>query len=132
MEDPDDSKDPRLCGIFRRRPSKRSATKAEDVAMMRNKIDHLHGMMRTSLQTSEKLRKRLAMISRYYEGIICKLQEQLVEIKAEKTKMKADMDAKVSSLDHEKRMAIFQLESQLYKRDDETRLLTAKLDNTVS
>lgn len=133
MDDPDDSsKDPRLCGIFRRRPSKRSAAKVEDVLIMRTKIDQLHSMMRTSLQTSEKLRKRLAMISRYYEGIICKLQEQLVEIKTEKTRLRTDMDAKVSSLDHEARVTILQLESQLRKRDDEIRLLTAKLESTSS
>lgn len=134
MDDPEDAnKDPRICGMFRRRQSKRTtAAKADDVAVMRNKIDQLHSMMRTSLQTSEKLRKRLAMISRYYEGVICKLQEQMVEIKTEKTKLRADMDSKVSCLDHEKRVSVLQLESQLRKREDEIRLLTAKLASTSS
>jgi superfamily I DNA and RNA helicase len=118
----------RMCGLFRRRQQKRPLTNAKDVAIMRDKIDQLHMMMRASLETSEKLRKRLAMISRYYEGIIKKLQEQMVEIKTEKARLKAEIDSKISAMDHEQRTAIMQLENKLRQRDEEIRILTEKLN----
>lgn len=131
LETEDANKDHRICGLFRRRPSKRAAAKAKDIIIMRCKIDQLHTMMRASLETSEKLRKRLALISRYYEGIIKKLQEQMVEIKTEKSRLRADMDARVSIIDHEKRIAVFHLESKLRQRDDEIRALKAIIAGTT-
>ena len=94
---------------------------------MGEQIDQLHTMMKVSLQTSEKLRKRLSIISRYYEGIIKKLQQQMVEVKTEYSKRKADMDSKMAILDHEKRVAVLHLESQLQQRDSEIRALKEKL-----
>jgi hypothetical protein len=117
----------RRCGLFRRRSSKQSLTNAKEVISMGEQIDQLHTMMKISLQTSEKLRKRLSIISRYYEGIIKKLQQQMVEVKTEYSKRKADMDSKMAILDHEKRVAVLQLESQLQQRDGEIRALKEKL-----
>ena len=117
----------RRCGLFRRRSSKQSLTNAKEVISMGEQIDQLHTMMKISLQTSEKLRKRLSIISRYYEGIIKKLQQQMVEVKTEYSKRKADMDSKMAILDHEKRVAVLHLESQLQQRDSEIRALKEKL-----
>jgi len=80
-------------------------------------------MMKTSLSTSEKLRKRLAMISRYYEGIIRKLQEQVVETKKERKSIEVQLANQISTIDHEKRVSIMQLEVKLRRKDEEiTRL----------
>ena len=117
----------RRCGLFRRRNSKQSLTNAKEVISMGEQIDQLHVMMKVSLQTSEKLRKRLAIISRYYEGIIRKLQQQMVEVKTEYSKRKANMDSKMAQLDHEKRVAVLHLERQLQQRDGEIRALKEKL-----
>lgn len=125
-EDEDVGKENRMCGLFRRRQLKRSAGRAKDVAIMRSKIDELHEMMKASLETSEKLRKRLAMISRYYEGIVKKLQEQVVEIKTEKSKLKADCNSKISTIEHEKRVAIIHLENKVHAREREIQVLLKK------
>mmetsp|Transcript_63342 Transcript_63342/g.182251 ORF Transcript_63342/g.182251 Transcript_63342/m.182251 type:complete len:589 (-) Transcript_63342:28-1794(-) len=123
LEHDTESEKRRMCGIFRRRPHQRSTSKGQEVAAMREKIDELHAMMKTSLETSEKLRKRLAMISRYYEGIIKKMQRQIVEAKTERTRIKSDADAKVSTMDHEKRTAIMCMEDRLRCQEEEIRLL---------
>ena len=97
---------------------------------MRSKIDQLHTMMEVSLETSEKLRKRLAMISRYYDGIIGKLQRQVIEIKAEKAELKANFNSKISAVDHEKRIAIMHLENKLRERERQTTGRGIKVDVT--
>jgi hypothetical protein len=127
-EDEDTGNENRMCGLFRRRQQNRSIAKAKDVTAMRSKIDQLHMMMRTSLETSEKLRKRLAMISGYYEGIILKLQEQVIEAKTEKSKIKADCNSKVSAIDYEKRIASIHLENKLRESERELHELRKKVD----
>lgn len=117
----------RMCGLFRRRSSKRSIARAQEVATMRKKIDQLHTMMTASLETSEKLRKRLAMISRYYEGIIKKAQQQMIEIKTEKSKMKTDFESKLALLDHSKRVVVKDLEMQLQQRNEEIKRLKEQI-----
>lgn len=125
-----DGKENRMCGLFRRRSFRRGSHKSKDIAIMRGQIDQLHTMMKDSLETSEKLRKRLAMISRYYEGIIRRFQEQMAEAKAEKARIKADLDAKISTLDHDRRVTIVQLESKLRQRDNELTRLKRQIDKT--
>jgi hypothetical protein len=115
-----EGKENRMCGIFRRRNSRRlSSFKANDIEIMRQQIGQLHTMMKTSLSTSEKLRKRLAMISRYYEGIIRKLQEQVVETKTERKRMEVQLANQISTIDHEKRVTMMQLEMKLRRKDEE-------------
>jgi uncharacterized coiled-coil DUF342 family protein len=99
---------------------------------MRDQLDQLHAMMKTSLSTSEKLRKRLAMISRYYEGIIQKLQEQAAEVKAGKKRMELDLVNKISTIDHEKRVTVIQLESKLRQRDEEVARLRREINDHCS
>jgi hypothetical protein len=84
-------------------------------------------MMKASLATSEKLRKRLAMISRYYEGIIRKFQEQVTEMKAEKKRIEMDLANRIATIDHEKRVTIIQLESKLRKREEQVARLRRKI-----
>jgi len=128
LNDDDHSTDSkRRCFLFRKRSSKRSHTSAKEVAAMRQQIDHLHVMMTASLETSEKLRQRLALISRYYEGIIATLQQQMVEAKTENSRRKAEMDSKTAILDHDKRVAVLSLETQLQQRDREIAVLKEKI-----
>jgi hypothetical protein len=96
-----------------------SSTNRNEIEMMRQQIAQLHTMMKSSLSTSEKLRKRLAMISHYYEGIIHKLQEQVEESKSERTRMEVQLAHKISTIDHEKSLAIMQLEMNLHRKDEE-------------
>ena len=64
--------------------------------MMRNQIKQLQELMKTSLSSSEKLRKRIATISRYYEGVIGQLQSQVAEVKAEKCKKETELKNQLS------------------------------------
>ena len=115
-----EEKEPRICGIFRRRHHhRRSSSKEQDIALMREQIDQMQEMMKSSLTASEKLRKRLAMISRYYESIIQKNQEKMAHMKNEKRRMESDLINQISSIDHEKRVAIIKLESKLRQKDEE-------------
>lgn len=94
---------------------------------MRQQISSMHEMMKSSLSTSEKLRKRLAMISRYYEGIIRKFQEQVAEMKVDKRKMEVDLVNRISTIDNKKGFIIIQLESKLRKREEEVARLKRKI-----
>jgi hypothetical protein len=86
---------------------------------MREQIDQMQEMMKSSLTASEKLRKRLAMISRYYESIIQKNQEKMAHMKSEKRRMEGDLINQISSIDHAKRVAIIKLESKLRQKEEE-------------
>jgi hypothetical protein len=127
--DPDDDAvdGTRRCGLFRRRSSRRSIVRAEEVLAMKEKIDQLHTMMEASLEAAEKLRKRLGMITRYYEDMMTKMQHQIVEVKSENSRRKTDMDSKMALLDHEKRIAILNLETRLQLRDSEIDALKEQL-----
>jgi hypothetical protein len=125
--DETEEKENRMCGIFRRKQQRQSSSRNNDITIMRQQIDQMHAMMKTSLATSEKLRKRLAMISRYYEGIIRKFQEQVTETKAEKKRIEVDLASRISTIDHEKRVTIIQLESKLRKREEEVARLRRKI-----
>ena len=126
--DANDSSQNRRCSLFRRSSSRRrNASDKNDIEIMRKQISQLHKMMKTSLSTSEKLRKRLAMISRYYEGIIRKLQEQVVETKTEKKSMEVQLASQISAIDHEKRVMIMQLELNLQRKEDEIERLRGEI-----
>jgi hypothetical protein len=81
----------KMCGIFRRRSKQSQNSKHSNIQMLRNQIKQLQELMETSLSSSEKLRKRIATISRYYEGVIGQLQTQVAEIKADKWRNESDL-----------------------------------------
>jgi hypothetical protein len=111
----------RICGMLLRklRPSQKDG----DIAVMRQQIDSLHDMMKTSMTTSEKLRKRLAMISGYYESIIQKLQQKNAHIKTEKSRMEVDLVNQISTMDHEKRAVVIKLQRKLRELEEELAML---------
>jgi len=107
----------RRCRLFpKRSSSKRSRTSTKEVAVMRQQIDDLHVMITaSSLETSERLRQRLALTSRYYyEGVIATPQQpRVVEAKTESNRRRAEMDSMRVILEHEKRVTVRSLETQL-------------------
>jgi hypothetical protein len=94
-----DEGETKMCGIFKRRAKHIACSKDSNVMLMKNQIEQLQEMMKTSLASSEKLRKRIATISRYYEGVISKLQEQNAEIKADKAQNETDMRNELCTAD---------------------------------
>ncbi|KAG7347001.1 hypothetical protein IV203_006070 [Nitzschia inconspicua] len=85
-----------MCGIFRRRSKQAQQEKDSQILMMKNQINQLQELMKTSLSASEKLRKRIATISRYYEGVIGQLQAQVTELKAEKCRNEIQLKNELS------------------------------------
>ena len=119
----------KMCGIGLLRPlcrsSKRSASNARnaDIAMLKKQISNLHEMMRTSLDASEKLRGRIATISRYYEGVIGKLQEDLVECKVSKNRMEVELRSQLSQADLDRKMSLTQKDEAIRRKNEEISIL---------
>jgi hypothetical protein len=115
----------RRCGMLFRRRSKQQSFSREDVSLLKQQISQLHEMMKTSLAASEKLRNRLKVISRYYEGVISKLQTKVAEVKAEKSRTQVDLTNMVSQVDLERRLEKSKFEDELHRKDEEIAILKA-------
>lgn len=118
--------DNKICGMFRRR-SKQSFSR-DNESVMKYQITKLHEMMKTSLAASEKLRKRIATVSKYYESVISKLQSQVVEIKTEKSRTAVDLTNRLSEADLRTRMIVSKLEFELRRKDEVISRLKARAD----
>ena len=75
--------------------------------------------MEVSVSTSEKLRKKISIISRYYESIVRKLQEKNAKLKADKKRTEIDLINQVASVEHERRTAIAMLERRIRYKDQQ-------------
>jgi hypothetical protein len=115
----------KICSLLLCGGSKRlaSAARNADVAMLKGQISNLHEMVRTSLDSSEKLRKRVATISKYYEGVIGKLQEQVVECKMEKNRMEIDLRNQLSQVDLDRRMVLKEKNAEIRRKNEEISIL---------
>jgi len=116
----------KICGMFRRR-TKQSFSR-DNESVMKYQITKLHEMMKTSLAASEKLRKRIATVSKYYESVISKLQSQIVDIKTEKSRTTVDLTNKLSEADLKTRMIVSKLEFELRRKDEEISRLKGGAD----
>ena len=123
----DDEGNNKLCGMFRRR-SKRQSFSRDSESVMKYQISQLHEMMKTSMAASEKLRKRIATISRYYESVISKIQTQVVEIKTEKSRTEVGLTNRLSEADLERRMIVSKFECELRRKDEEIARLKVGAD----
>ena len=118
----------RRCGKLFRRRSKQQSFSREDVSLLKQQISQLHEMMKISLAGSEKLRNKLKVISRYYEGVISKLQTKVAEVKAEKSRIQVDLTNMVSQVDLERRLEKSKFEYELHRKDKEIARLMAGED----
>lgn len=124
----EEEKENRRCGILFRRRSKRQSFSREDVSIMKHQIESLHGLMKTSLGTSEKLRKRISTVTRYYEGVISKLHKKIADVKAEKSRTEVHLTNRISQLDLERRLVTSRFEHELTRKDREIARLKAERD----
>jgi hypothetical protein len=72
------------------------------------------------------LRKRLAMISRYYENLVRRLQDNMAELKSDRARMETDLVNQISSIDMAGQMAIEALEIELMKKGSDIEELKAQ------
>ena len=73
---------------------------------LQTQVEELSQRLRTSVEGSEDLRKRLAMISRYYETTVERLSENIVSLKKEQAAMQGDLTKQIRSIDRERLVAI--------------------------
>lgn len=69
-------------------------------------VEELAQRLRTSVEGSDDLRKRLAMISKYYEGTVHRLSENIVSLKKEQASMQGDLTKQIKNIDRERLVAI--------------------------
>ena len=104
----------------------------EILALRRREISRLQGLMKSSMDTSDNLRKRIMIISRYYESVIGKLQEKSSRLKVEKERMEVSLTNRISTIDHEMRKTILNLKVALQQRDEEIATLKEYNENNAN
>lgn len=82
-------------------------------------IDELQQRLKSSMETAEELRRRLAMVSRYYENVVRQLHSRLVETKTNLRKIEGDLVAQIASVDSAKKRAVSILEARLREKEAE-------------
>jgi hypothetical protein len=114
-------KENRMGGLFKRKPQQSLPlySYAVDVATMRQEIERLQERMKSSVLTAGHLRKRLATVSRYYEGVLRKVEERMASMKIANERMEIDLLNQISTIYHEKRVTVVKFESTLRQREDE-------------
>lgn len=93
-------------------------------------MEHMSHRMHSAIATSEELRRRLAMLNRYYESSICKLQEEVVDAKASRDQVEFDLSRQIANIDRERRQALEKVESAA-KRRKERKGSKKKVDSGV-
>ena len=66
------------------------------------------------------------MISRYYENLVRRLQETMVDLKSDRASMETDLVNQISSIDMASQMAIEALETELQKKGSDIEELKAQ------
>ena len=69
-------------------------------------MEQMGHRMHAAIATSEELRRRLAVLNRYYEGTIRQLHTQLVEAKTDRDQVEFDLTRQISIMDRERREAL--------------------------
>ncbi|CAB9502921.1 expressed unknown protein [Seminavis robusta] len=104
-----------ISAIFRRRKgNKKESVKRPSCAekarenrdSLQTQVDELAQRLKNSVEGSEELRLRLAMISRYYECTVHRLHENIVSLKKEQAAMKVGLTKQIKSIDRERLLAI--------------------------
>jgi len=121
-------KENRRCGLSFRRRSKHQSFSREGVRLLEQQIARLNENTKTSLVTSEKLRKKLTTITRYYEGVISKLGAKVAEAKMEKSRTEVRLAHTISQADVERRLFISKFEKEIQRKQKEIERLKAEGD----
>lgn len=74
---------------------------------------------RTSLDTSEELRKRVAVLSAYYENVVERMQANLNEVQLEKNRMATDLATQIVRLDEAHRRTVEDMERRFKQKEKE-------------
>ena len=105
-----------MCGIFRRR---RRVSRESGIAIMQQRVDRLDHMVKYSMETSDMLRKRLAEIGSYYDGVLQRLQDKMRQLRIENENLSTNIANQAFTVDYEKPAAMLQLQSMLEQKEME-------------
>ena len=97
-------------GIFRKK--RRSDCRDEN-------IRELGRLLRTSLDTNEELRRRIAMLSAYYENVVERMQDNLNEAHTERQRVATDLAKQIVEMDKKNRRHAEDLERRLRQKERE-------------
>ena len=86
-------------------------------------MDDVSQRLAVSLETSEELRRRLAMLSRYYENLVRKLQKELAETRADKDQLEYDLVNQIARIDRAKIRSEEELKEQLQLVQQQVQIL---------
>ena len=73
----------------------------------------------TSLDTNDELRKRIAMLSAYYENVVERMQRNLNEAHTERQRIATDLAKQIYSMDKEHRRTVEDLQRRLRQKERE-------------
>lgn len=82
-------------------------------------VEELHHRLKASMETAEELRRRLAMVSCYYETTIRRLQSRLMATKFDQANMEERLLRQIANAAEAKKRAVTALEAKLREKDDE-------------
>eukprot|EP00977_Amphora_coffeiformis_P010520 scaffold2476_cov193-Amphora_coffeaeformis.AAC.15 len=82
-------------------------------------IRELGRLLRTSLDTNEELRKRIAMLSAYYENVVERMQNNLNEAHSERQRVATDLAKQIVEMDKKHRHQAEDLERRLRQKERE-------------
>jgi uncharacterized coiled-coil DUF342 family protein len=103
--------------------SETSPREMEPPGVLQEQIQEMSQRLKSALATSEELRRRLAMLNRYYESLVRQLQDSLVELKTDRAQMEFDLTRKISTMDRENRSTLAEIESKTREQEVELQIL---------
>lgn len=97
-----------------------------DSKSLQAQVEELSQRLMASVRASEELRKRLAMITHYYETTVQQLHENVTSEKKNKKRMEKDLVRQIAILDKSKQATIQKLAMRLRQKEEEISVLKKK------
>ena len=128
MYDEQEKTEKRSCGLIFRCRRKQQLFSEQDINVLKQQIYKLSERTKTSTATSEKLRKRLGVMRRQYEGVISTLQTNLEEAREEKARAQIDLANLAPQIDIERRIEQSNFEYEIWQKNKQIRRSKAMMD----
>jgi hypothetical protein len=88
-----------------------SSKELEHSGFLQEQVQEISQRLMSALDTSEELRRRLAMLNRYYESTVVALEDKLATSKADRFQLEFDLTRQIAALERENVRIRAQLES---------------------
>jgi hypothetical protein len=95
----------------------RSSKELEHSGFLQEQVQEISQRLMSALDTSEELRRRLAMLNRYYESTVVAVKDKLATSKADRFQLEFDLTRQIAALERENVRIRAQLESDVNPED---------------